>query len=267
MFSDCTFNIISSIGSLGTVAAFFLLFFQNRKQNKKNKVELVMKLYSDFFNNPNFQLIFEIIEQDDVRKVEQDLLSVINGKVLENGAKEVYLSNYMNYFNALGLLTKDKVIDKAKIMEMFGYQLKTTFSNICLREYMKDYGFEKIKLILPKSFFFYGTLENSIDRNKIQEIELIAQFLVDKEKCKLSGYQLVDIVDKNDDRVYKGLVPSKEKENSVEGSLVEIKESANWFNLFKVLDNYENIETLYVRKIIQVNETDNYVWTYMKKIT
>jgi hypothetical protein len=40
---------------------------QSKNQEKKDKVEIVMRLYADFFNNQKFQNLFEIIDQDDFK--------------------------------------------------------------------------------------------------------------------------------------------------------------------------------------------------------
>lgn len=73
-----TMDIGGLIGGIATAISLIFLWRQINSQNeqlkkqnhqtetqeKKDKVEIVMRLYSDFFNNQSFQRLFEIIDQD-----------------------------------------------------------------------------------------------------------------------------------------------------------------------------------------------------------
>jgi hypothetical protein len=51
----------------------------------------------------------------------------------------------------------------------------------------------------------------------------------------------------------------------VEGSEVRIEPHADWTKLFDKLDYYEEVDSLYYRAIIEVNDTNHFIWVYLKK--
>lgn len=272
---ECTTDIGGLIGSIFTVISLLLLSHQIRSQNKqldlqhqqsknqekKDKVEIVMRLYSDFFNNQKFQNLFEIIDQDDFNQANQDFEKLLSGQQVEE-IKEVNLSQYMNFFNSLAILAKEGVIEQDIVLQMFKYQLEKTFSYVAMIRYMENYGFDKIKYLLPDVIFTYGTLCDSDARKSIPEIKDCIQYLENNEVFNLVGYELVDVLA---DQVYKGLISSN-TQNQVPGTLLKIVDKSIWYDLFSGLDTYEEVEALYDRKIIQLNDTKRYAWVYMKKL-
>lgn len=195
------------------------------------------------------------------KKANDDIDSLILGKQI-NHINEVHLSQYMNYFNSLAILSKEGVIEQHIVLQMFKYQLEKTFSFVALIKYMEDFGFDNIKHLLPDTIFTYGTLCEPEARNTILEIKNYAHLLENDALYDLKGYEIVDVTA---DKVYMGLIPS-ETDQIVSGRLLKIRGKSRWYNLFSSLDLYEEVEALYDRKIIQLNDTNRYVWVYIKKI-
>ena len=256
--------------ALITVLGFGGIVLQLWWQKKKDRTELILKLSADFFNNSKYMSVFKILDSDVLAECNSSLQKIIgggeiksvDGKLIE-GVEEIDLNSYMNFFNSLAILEEEGIVDQSDIMKLFRYQLERTFASVEMIRYMEDYGFERIKSILPHSFFFYGTLQSESDREVLEDVNEISSYLSNGKEIDLSGYKIVS-VGPNDE--YKGLVKSKGEElPPVEGSEVRIEPHADWTKLFDKLDYYEEVDTLYSRAIIDVNDTNHFMWVYLKK--
>lgn len=248
------------IGAIPTLITVYLLRRQIKSEDKKDRVETVMKLFNDYFNNENFQSVFEIIDQDDLIKSKNEIEMILSGGEI-NGIKETHLSQYFNYFNAIAILVREKIIEKHIVLEMFKYQLEKTFSHLPLIKYIEDFGFVKVKIILPDVLFTYGTLSDYTFRELNPELKSCTKYLSNSHELTISGYQLEEV---KSDKVYKALVFG-ERICKVSGTIVRIKDDSNLYNLFNCLDNYEEVDSLYDRKIIMLPDKNSYAWVYMKK--
>ena len=272
---DWTIEIGGLIGGIATAISLIFLWSQIKSQNeqlkkqnlqfenqiRKDKVEIILKLYSDFFNNQNFQRLFEILDQDDFQKAKVEIDSIIANEQVNN-VKEIHLSQYLNFFNSLALLTKDGVVEKSILLQMFKYQLEKPFSFVSVIKYMEDFGFNSIKSLLPDRIFTYGTLSDSEVRNTIKEINHCEKYIENGDLMTVSGYELEEV---SADKVYFGLVNS-DPDNFVSGRTLKIKDKANWHDLFSIFDRYEEVGLLYDRRILVFNEGNEYVWVYMKRL-
>jgi hypothetical protein len=253
-----------------TVLGFGGIVLQLWLQKKKDRIELILKLSTDFFNNTKYMAVFKILDSDHLSDCNALIKKIINGEVVKSvdgekieGVEEIHLNAYMNFFNSLAILEGEGIVSQADIMKLFRYQLEKTFTSIEMIRYMEDYGFERIKSILPKSFFFYGTLQSESDREVLEDVNEISSYLINGKEIDLSGYKIV-AVGPNDE--YKGLVKSKGEElPDVEGSEVRIERHADWTKVFDKLDSYEEVDSLYYRAIIEVNDTNHFIWVYLKK--
>lgn len=256
--------------ALITVLGFGGIVLQLWLQKKKDRIELILKLSADFFNNSKYMSVFKILDSDSLAECNSSLRKIIGGGEINSvdgkpieGVEEIDLNSYMNFFNSLAILEEEGIVEQSDIMKLFRYQLERTFASVEMLRYMEDYGFERIKSILPQSFFFYGTLQSESDREVLEDVNEISSYLSNGKEIDLSGYKIVS-VGPNDE--YKGLVKSKGEElPPVEGSEVRIEPHADWTKLFDKLDYYEEVDTLYARAIIEVNDTNHFIWVYLKK--
>jgi gamma-glutamylcyclotransferase (GGCT)/AIG2-like uncharacterized protein YtfP len=249
------------VGAIPTLITVKFLSRQIKNEMKKDRVEIVMKLFNDFFNNENFQQVFELIDQDDFIKAKSDIEIIIKDGEL-NGVKESHFSQYFNFFNSIAILVSEKIIDQNIVIEMFKYQLERTFSHSALLKYIEEYGFHKIKLILPDILFTYGTLSDPTFRKLNPELEKCHPFLQNGSSKTLVGYRLEEVLS---DQTYKAMVVG-ESSHVVVGTTLNIINNSNLYDLFKCLDNYEEVGTLYERRIIFLPEDKSYAWIYMKKL-
>lgn len=249
------------LGAIPTLITVWLLSSQIKIEDKKDRVETVMKLFNDYFTNENFQSVFEIIDQDDVNKSKNEIEIILSGGEV-NGIKETHLSQYFNYFNAIAILVREKIIDQHIVLEMFKYQLERTFSHLSLIQYVEDFGFNKVKILLPNGIFTYGTLSDPTFRKLNPELKGCAKYLGNGSAITLNGYNLEEV---KSDKVYKALVHG-EKICEVSGIIVRITDNSNLHELFTCLDHYEEVDSLYDRKIIWLPKNNSYAWVYMKKL-
>jgi gamma-glutamylcyclotransferase (GGCT)/AIG2-like uncharacterized protein YtfP len=269
-----TADIGGLIGGLATAISLYFLWRQiksqneqlkkqieqNNNQEKRDRLEIVLRLYSDYFNNDNFQRLFEVIDQNNLENSERELKELIETSRF-NEIKEVHLSQFMNFFNSLAILLEEGLVAKHQVLKMFQYQLEKTFSHLILIGYIERYGFGKIKDILPETLFVYGTLMNQQERKNIPDLLGITNYLANANGLELDGFTLVEL---EFGSPYKAMVKSGQ-DDKVLGSILKISENANWTDLFTNLDNYEEVNKYYDRRIIRLNKTDEYSWVYLKK--
>lgn len=263
-------KIVEQLSYIATIGGLIFIACQLYQQRKKDQLELILRLTNDFYNNDKLQGVFEYLDQDNksISEINQELEKIlwegIEIKLKDNKTviKEIHFNIYLNFFNSIAVMEQENVIDKKIVMQLFRYQLSKTFCYPVMFKYMEEYGFEKLKLILPDSLFTYGTLSNHSDRINIEELNSCVHNLVNIKQVDLQNYVLEEV---QSDKVYKGMIPSK-KGGFVQGTVLKICKNANWADLFRSLDLYEEVDTLYDRKIIQLNRTKKYVWVYLKKL-
>jgi gamma-glutamylcyclotransferase (GGCT)/AIG2-like uncharacterized protein YtfP len=254
---------------IATIVGLLYIALQIRLQKKKDRVELILKLSNDFYNNDKLQGVFEYLDQDKkcISEINDELERlIVEGtpiNVPDSNAiiKEINLNIYFNFFNSIAVLVDEKVASTDLAMKLFRYQLEKTFCFPILLKYMEDYGFEKIKRLLPDAIFTYGTLSDPSQRHNIPELNSCADHLINMDQFLLEDYEIIDV---EADKTYKGMIPSKNGQ-TVLGELVHIEKNASWSNTFNCIDLYEEVDTLYDRKIIKLNNTKKYAWTYLKK--
>jgi gamma-glutamylcyclotransferase (GGCT)/AIG2-like uncharacterized protein YtfP len=262
-------KIVEQLSYIATIGGLIFIACQLYQQRKKDQLELILRLTNDFYNNDKLQGVFEYLDHDNksISEINQELEKIlwegIEIKLKDNKTiiKEIHFNIYLNFFNSIAVMVQENVVDKKIVMQLFSYQLSKTFCYPIMFKYMEEYGFEKLKLILPDSLFTYGTLRNPSDRNDIPELRSCVNNLVNTKQVDLQDYELVDV---QADNIYMGMIPSK-KGGFVPGTVLKISKNANWADLFSSLDIYEEVDTLYDRKIIQLNNKTKFVWTYLKK--
>ena len=262
-------------------SAFFGLLgigYQSWQQNKIEKFELIMNLYRELFLNAKFMKILDIIDEDSLIERNRIIKLIIDKDTKDkssDGIMERDLVSFLNFFNSLAILAEKGVLSKYDVLDVFQYQIEKMFTTIELVKYIEEYQFNKIKKIAPDVFFFYGSLSDRDKRSKIKEIEKISSSLIDSERnVKLNDYVKKDKV--RSDLPYPVIV--KSIGNNCRGNLVKLSDKASWFEVFNVLDNYEEVmdergsETALYRRCIlklEVGRTrkilrrQSFVWVYV----
>ena len=230
-------------------------------------------MFRDFYQNESFRRVFKLIDQEDLLSANKAIDDILfNDRELET-VQEIDFNAYLNFFNSLALLVEEKVVHRDMVMRVFRYQLEKTYSIHPLIRYSEQYGFERVLKLLPDKFFFYGKLLNQSTRRIIPEIKDVLDDLIDiKQNIQLDGFFLEEVLA---DERYSGMVPSRKGGSTVSGGFVKINSTANWYDLFTTLDQYEEVPNLYERVIIEIpkqgrfwftRKSNDYVWVYMKSI-
>ena len=273
-FWDALTAISTCFGLLG-------LLYQYWRQNKIDKFELVMNLYRELFLNDKFMRILKVIDKESLIDRNKEIQRIIDDEHCINAHDNVKISesdlvSFLNFFNSLAILTEKKVLLKSDILDVFQYQIEKLFTTIVLLKYIEEYQFDRIKKIAPDVFFFYGSLSDGNRRNELYEINEIRNSLFDVERnVKLDDYVKKDNV--RPDQPYPVIKKSIGK--YCRGNLVKIYDKASWYEVFKGLDDYEEVVSkdgiapLYSRRILKLEtghvrrilhcEKNRYVWAYV----
>lgn len=272
--------ILDAVTAISTFIGLFFLAYQYWQQNKVHKFELVMNLYQELFLNDKFMRILKVIDEESLIDRNKEIQLIINDEHSGNACDQEKISesdlvSFLNFFNSLAILTENKVLSKSDILDVFQYQIEKLFTTIALIKYMEDYQFNRIKKIVPDMFFFYGSLSDRNRRKEINEIDAINDSLIDVEpNVKLDGYKKVDNV--RPDSPYPVIM--KINGHHCHGNLVKMSENASWYDVFKDLDDYEEVvskdgtKPLYSRRILKLENgltrkilhcENRFVWTYV----
>ena len=239
-----------------------------------------MNLYRELFLNDKFMRILQVIDEESLIDRNKEMQRIINDEHCVNAhdkekISESDLVSFLNFFNSLAILIEKKVLLKNDVLDVFQYQIERLFTTIVLVKYIEDYQFDRIKKIAPDVFFFYGSLGDRKRRKEITEINEIQNCLLDVDhNVKLDDYVKLDNV--RPDLPYPVIL--KSIGNYCRGNLVKMSDKASWHEVFKGLDDYEEvlgidgIEPLYSRRILKLETggkqktrhcKQRYVWAYV----
>lgn len=278
-------GISSIIGSIATAATVMFLATQIKQQRNKDNTELVFNLYHEFYNNPSHSKLFSIIDFEYDKKCDNEVylnqileiiirsepfeINIANERIkIQEHFKidlpeETDLSNYMNFFNALGQLIIENKELKRTTENIFNYQLKKTLTHPILINYLNEGKFRGIlafnhKISIP--FFFYGTLKDPKERKE----NIGAWEWEPNVECILFGYAKLEISD--EEGTYPALI--KAENSSVMGIYSEVQVT-NFLEFFTAIDDYEAVGDLYERRLDWVNidasSEKKLCWIYIKK--
>jgi hypothetical protein len=264
-----TFDIAGCAAAIITISSLIYLSRQISQQGKRDKTDLTLGLYRDFFSNSNFLKIFSYLDYDNMKDAEINAKKIIenhpeNKNYNKDLLSEQEISYYLNYFNVIGYLIKNEIVSDEDIREIFDYQIEKTFSNFNVLKYVKSGNFKHIVSLKIKNkicFFFYGTLMNTEDR-----IKHIGNWKTSFEKqAMLTDYCMSELTYEND--IFPAII---KKNNSVaDGVCIEfICDYDETSKLFNKLDDYEVEGSLYEREWVEVVFNDSkkkYCWTYVMK--
>lgn len=247
---------------MAIISGFITIFYivmQFNLQKQKYNAEYLIQLHREFYNDSKIMKVFEFLDSENPKKVNEILKKIINEETnernidgIEIDIRETDLNIFMNYLNTVAILVEEGSIKKELVYKLFKYQISQIFVHNEIIRYMEKYNFERIKKILPQKFFFYGTLMNSRERLKIEGVNQVNHFLESSDKpYELEGHALefVEI----DEVSYPILISNSFRDDNstkVHGRLVKIENKANWSALFGALDEYEG--DLYKRSIIEL---------------
>jgi hypothetical protein len=203
----------------------------------------------------------ELFNTKDLAEANKNIRKIIDEDSV-NGLDSLRLTELVYNLKELANKYENNEITLIEIIQLHKLNLEKIFAVVEIFRFIPENDFKKIKKILPENFFFYGLLINAEKRGKIDELKDIHPFLINKKEINIYNYSIEKTGINGE---YKGLIKQKlETKRPIKGSLVGIKEDANWYKLFKELDEFEEVGVLYDR-CIELLDGNNYAWVYMKR--
>lgn len=203
----------------------------------------------------------ELFNTTDLAEANKNIRKIIDGESIYD-LDRLRLTELFYNLKELANKYESNEITLIEIIQLHKLNLEKIFAVVEIFRFIPENDFKKIKKILPENFFFYGLLINAEERGKIDELKDIHPFLINKKEINIYNYSIEKTGINGE---YKGLIKQKlETKRPIKGSLVGIKEDANWYKLFKELDEFEEVGVLYDR-CIEILDGNNYAWVYMKR--
>jgi hypothetical protein len=131
------------IGGLVVGIGVLVAVFNYRKLAKIRRAEWLKSLFEKFFENDLYKEVRGWIDYDEVtEKLENDFVS--------KRANEEKFTDFLNFFEFIGLLYDRKELELDEINALFDYYLRKIKSNGKCAEWIDKFGFEKLRHLLSK---------------------------------------------------------------------------------------------------------------------
>lgn len=133
-------KIMAGFGGLGV----FIAAFSYRHQIRIRQSEWLKSLYEKFFENPTYK---EVRVWLDYGYLHEKLYEADKLKREENEEK---FTDFLNFFEFIGILYTEKNLTFEHVYEVFDYYLKKIKVDGDCQDWIKKYSFEKLKALLKK---------------------------------------------------------------------------------------------------------------------
>ena len=130
------------VGALGTGAGVLVAAFNYRSQTKIKRAEWVKSLFEKFFETPTYKEVRVWLDYGELH----EKLSVADDK--ERRANEEKFTDFLNFFEFIGVLYSRHQLSFDQVYEVFDYYLRKIKDDADCRQWIDKYGFEKLKALL-----------------------------------------------------------------------------------------------------------------------
>lgn len=119
-----------------------------RKNSVLERAKWLEKLYEKFYQDVRLKDVRDIIDCDTGDKVANARIADFVGK------QSAEFTDYLNFFEFVAILEKNKQLKKDEVEDLFGYYLKCLYGSEEIREYIKSpvSGFEKLHALFGKMY-------------------------------------------------------------------------------------------------------------------
>ena len=127
-------------------AAFGVIFTSINYFNslKVKRGEWIKSLFEKFYEQDRFKKIRKEIEYEKLRS-----FLAIDGKGRAcNEENEELLVDYLNFFELLATLIKNKHIRRSEVLDLFSYYFNLLKTDIFIRRYVEQFGFKNLNALL-----------------------------------------------------------------------------------------------------------------------
>ena len=130
--------IITAIGVIWAVYVY-------RRNSKLERVKWIANLYEKFYEKDDLKVIREILDcqvsEDGQSKQEKKVALIV-----EEETKD--FTDYLNFFELIAFLKKNKQLTIEQISDLFGYYLECFERHKIVREYLVPHGYELLDEML-----------------------------------------------------------------------------------------------------------------------
>ena len=111
---------------------------------KVKRGEWIKSLFEKFYEEDRFKKIRKEIEYETIRS----FLAIDSKEVASNKENEELLVDYLNFFELLATLIKNKHIRKNEVFDLFSYYLNLLKKDIFIRRYVEQFSFKNLNALL-----------------------------------------------------------------------------------------------------------------------
>lgn len=137
---DTGAKLLAGFGGLG----FFIAAFSYRQQVRIRQAEWLKSLFEKFFENSTYKDVRSWLDYG----VLHEKLNI--GDAVIKQQNEEKFTDFLNFFEFIGVLHSRGHLPLAQVWDMFDYYLDRISADEDCREWIHKYGFEKLKGLLAK---------------------------------------------------------------------------------------------------------------------
>ena len=134
---DVGSKIVGGAGVLVAALAY-------RRQIKIKRSEWIKSLFEKFFENPNYKEARSWLDYNELNK------KLNTSDQTEKRKNEELFTDFLNFFEFIGVLYSKKELTLDEVNEIFDYYLKKIKGYTICKDWIAKYGFEKLKNLLSK---------------------------------------------------------------------------------------------------------------------
>lgn len=129
------------VGPLGAGVAAIIAAINYLNQTRLKRAEWVKSLFEKFFESPVYKEVRGWLDYDE-----------LSGKLsgLDPRNNEEKFTDFLNFFEFIGVLYSRRQIKFEEVYELFDYYLKKIKDDPNCQAWIEKYGFEKLKALLAR---------------------------------------------------------------------------------------------------------------------
>lgn len=146
--------VISAGATAAIAGTAIMAAIRYRHQSSLERMKWLQQLYDNFYNSERYKQVRQLIDFDDLEALIQ-LLRKSDAAPRELRAEDRdrvdQLTDYLNFFEWIGYLEKERQLTIKNIDTMFKYYLVRSMQvdgHQALRKYIKDHGYEELHRLL-----------------------------------------------------------------------------------------------------------------------
>ncbi len=143
-----TVGIIAWLGQmlawLGALVAVIVAVVNYRNQTRLKQAEWLKSLFEKFYEGSTYK---EVRVWLDYGTLHEQL--VVNDAALRQAHEEKF-TDFLNFFEFIGVLYARNHLSREQVCDVFDYYLKKIGADADCREWIDQYGFEKLKALLSQ---------------------------------------------------------------------------------------------------------------------